>query len=258
MEPDPERVAHEALTAFVRRSLVLIVFARQGERTPHHGSGTLIVGPSDRVGVLTAAHVVRPGDFISLVTTDEFHQDVVDEVVHAPDNVDVAIAFVRRSVAPAFRDSALALESIEFSTKRKIPQGSLLVAAGFPEQFTYDERHPTHGWLQHRFVDVLNPTSDFKHDHRFISIRWKQGTVTGETFPFEDLGVPRETPIQFKKPSGLSGGPVYRVRTTQKGVLWSPTSDATLVGIAIEFVSRRELALPWWRWSQWVRNVMSK
>jgi hypothetical protein len=188
MQPDPERVAHEALTAFARRSLLLIVFARQGERTLDHGSGTLIVGPSGRVGVLTAAHVVRPGDLVSLVTIDEFHQDVVDEVVPAPNNVDVAIAFVRQSVGPALRERALALESIEFSTERQIPKGALLVAAGFPEQFTYDERHPTHGWLQHRFVDILNPTSDFKHDHRFISIGWKQGTVTGKTFPFEDLG----------------------------------------------------------------------
>ena len=56
----------------------------------------------------------------------------------------------------------------------------------------------------------------------------------------------------------VSGGPVYRVRTTQTGVLWSPTSDATLVGIATEFVNRRELALPWWRWSKWVGDVMAK
>jgi hypothetical protein len=193
---------------------------------------------------------------VSLVTTDEFHQDVVDEVVHAPNNLDIAIAFVRKSVAPALRKSALALESIESSNERQIPQGAMLVAAGFPKPFTHDERHPLHGWLQHRFVDILNPTSDFNHDHRFISIGWKQGTVTGETFPFEDLGVPRETPIQFRKPSGLSGGPVYRVRSTQKGVLWSPTSDAALVGVATEFVNRRELALPWWRWSQWVRDLM--
>src|SRR5689334_22530035 len=59
-----------------------------------------------------------------------------------------------------------------------------------------------------------------------------------------------------EEPNGLSGGPVYYIRPTRAGSPWSPSSDATLIGIATEFTKRRELALPWWRWSEWVREAL--
>jgi hypothetical protein len=240
--------ARAAVTSFVTRSLVLLVFTRQGERTPYHGSGSLVLARSGRVAVLTAAHVVRPGDFVSVVTQAEFIEDAVDEVIHAQ-GLDIAIAFVRDTISSRVRELAISMERIETSDERRLAKGSQLVAAGFPEQFTYDARHPEHGWLQHRFADILHYTSEFDHDDQAISIAWKQGQITGNSFPFDDLGVPRDQTVQFKKPSGLSGGPVYHVRSPRKGLLWSPTSDATLIGIAAEFTNRRELAIPWWRWS---------
>lgn len=206
--------------------------------------------------MLTAGHLVRTGDLISLVTETEFVQDAVDEVVHAPGRLDVAITFLRSSASSQLLHYALPLERIEQRSERRIPEGSMLIAAGFPEQFTYDAHHPD-GPVQHRFADILNYTSDFTHDDRTISIAWKQGQVTGDSFPYDDLEVPRDRAIQFKKPTGLSGGPVYLVRTTRKETLWSPSGDATLIGVATEFtVNRREQALPWWRWSQWVMDML--
>jgi hypothetical protein len=257
VKQDPEPAAREALTSFVRRSLVLLIFARQGERTAHHGSGTIVIGGSGRVAVLTAAHVVKPGDLVSLVTTDEFLENVVVEVKQAPNGIDVALAFVEGSTSAVLRKHALGIESIESSAQRIVAPGTLLLTAGFPKQFTYDAHHPSRGSLQHRFADIINYTTDFKHDNRFISIAWKQGALTGQTFPHDDLGVRRGETIQLKKPVGLSGGPVYRVRTTQKDMLWSPTSDATLVGVASEFTNRRELAVPWWHWAHWVTEMLS-
>lgn len=256
MIKDPEAHARIALTAFVRRSLVLVVFARQGERTPHHGSGTLVVGGSRRIGILTAGHLVQAGDLISLVTTGAFVQDAVDEVVHAPERLDVALAFLRESVSSQLRQHALPVDRLEQQSERRIHEGSMLIAAGFPEQFTYDAHHPS-GTVQHRFADILNYTSDFTHDDRTISIAWKQGQITGDAFPYDDLAVPRDRAIQFRKPTGLSGGPVYLVRATREDMLWSPSGDATLIGVATEFtVNRREQALPWWRWSNWVADML--
>ncbi|MGE0551595.1 MAG: serine protease [Kofleriaceae bacterium] len=244
------------MTTHVMRSLVLIVFARQGERTPYHGSGTLVLGPSGRLAILTAAHVVQPGDLVSLVTREGFVQDTVDEVVHAPERLDIALAFVREPLASSLRGLAIGPDRFETSTARTIPNGAQLVAAGFPEQFTFDARHPTHGWLQHRFVDIFHYTTDFNHDDRNISIVWESGHVIGDSFPYDELEVPRDAKVQFKKPNGLSGGPVYYIRSTRAGSLWSPSADATLIGIATEFTNRRELALPWWRWSDWVREAL--
>jgi hypothetical protein len=251
-----ERHAREAVTTHVMRSLVLIVFARQGERTPYHGSGTLMVGRSGRVAVLTAAHVVQPGDLVSLVTREAFVQDAVVDVVHAPGSLDIALAFVRDPIAGSLRGLAIGPDRLETSTARTIPKGAQLVAAGFPEQFTFDARHPDHGWLQHRFVDIFHYTSEFNHDDRNISIVWESGHVTGDSFPYDELDVPRDTKVQFKKPNGLSGGPVYHIRSTRAGSLWSPSSDATLIGVATSFTNRRELALPWWRWADWVREAL--
>lgn len=253
---DAEKQAIAAVTAFVRRSLVLLIFARQGQRTAHHGSGSLVMASSGRVGVLTAAHVVSPGDLVSLVTQDEFLQDAVDEVIHAP-GLDIAIAFVRDTTRRRVRDHAIALDRIEMSAERRLAKGSQLVMAGFPAQFAYDAQHPHRGWLQHRFTDILHYTSDHDHDDKVISIAWKQGQITGYEFPLDDIGVPREQAIPLKKPRGLSGGPVYQIRSTRKGVLWSPANDVSLVGIATEYTNRRELALPWWRWSSWVREVLA-
>jgi hypothetical protein len=251
-----ERHAREAMTAHVMRSLVLLVFARQGERTPHHGSGTFVVGRSGRLAVLTAAHVVQPGDLVSLVTREAFVEDAIEDVVHPPGGLDIALAFVRDRIAGSLRALAIGPDRLEASGARTIPKGAQLVAAGFPEQFTFDARHPNHGWLQHRFVDIFHYTTEFKHDDRNISIAWKSGHVIGDSFPYEELDVPRNTRVQFKKPNGLSGGPVYHIRSSSADSLWSPSSDATLIGIATSFTNRRELALPWWRWVDWVRDVL--
>lgn len=214
-----------------------------------------MVGRNGRVGILTAAHVVRPGDMVSLVTQHEFVQDAVETVEHAPGGLDVAIAFVRDRIASEFINVALSTSQLETRPERHVPRASLLVAAGFPEQFTYDARHPA-GWIQHRFVDILNFTSDFGHDHRFISIGWKDGEIVGHEFPFDDLGVPRGEKIPFRKPDGISGGPVYLIGTTRKDEIWAPSADASLIGVAIEYKSQRELALPWWRWSSWVLRML--
>jgi hypothetical protein len=192
---------------------------------------------------------------VSLVSQDAFLQDAVETVVHAPGGLDVAIAFVRDHVASKFVEVALPTSQLENRPERRIPTGSLLVAAGFPEQFTYDAHHPA-GWVQHRFVDILNYTSDFRHDHRFISIGWKEGEMVGHDFPFDEVGVPRGATIPLKKPTGLSGGPVFLIRATRKNEIWSLGADASLIGVSIEFKNRRELALPWWRWASWVQETM--
>jgi hypothetical protein len=248
-------IAHEMVRALVRRSLVLLTFSRQGERTPHHGSGTLLIGRGGRVGVLSAAHVVRPGDTVSLVTQHELLEDAVERVEHASDGLDIALAFVRNRTARRLVDLALPTTQLETRAECCIARGSLLVVGGFPAQFTYDVRH-SGGCIQHRFVDMVNFSTDFGHDDRLISIRWKDGEFTGHEFPFEDLGVPRGRKIPLQKPSGVSGGPVFLIRRTRKNEIWAPNSDVTLVGVAIEYKDQRELALPWWRWSSWATQML--
>jgi len=247
-----EEAARFAVTAFVRRSLVLIVFTRQGTRSTAHASGTLIAGSDGRLGVLTAKHCINPGELITLASNEGLVEDCVEEV-HHHDKVDIAVAILRPKVATIWAHLALRLSQVEIQPERRLSPGHLLVMGGFPNQFRRDVVL-SHNARIDRFVPIVQFTSDYGHDSRSISIRWKHGVISGSEFPFDDLGVPRRTQIPLRKPTGMSGGPLFRVTPTRRGTLWSPESDMHLIGVAYAFSAHREQAVPWWHWSSWLHS----
>ncbi len=251
---EADRQARAAVRARVRQALVLITFGQPGTRTSFHGSGTLIAGADGRVWVLTAKHVVEdPSEPLAIVTlTGAFHH-AAERRVPAPGrrrSQDVALVLLSERVGAQVHASALPPHQLEDSEAHQIDEDDVLLVAGFPVGFRHDarataERGPV---TLDRFTEFLRWTSGHRHDHELISLPWPQGEIAWTGVDASRLAQTSAA----RKPSGLSGGPVLRVARTRPGSLWSPTNDLRLIGVATEFASSRELAVPWWCWRDWL------
>lgn len=256
---DAEKAATWKVRTFVERSVVLLTDTPQGVRSRHPASGTLIRSASGAVGVLTAAHALPSTNEALTVHVEQgvFIEDAIEHCLRHPDaEVDVGIAKVREDVANALRARALTLQSIELSRVHRVEAASQLVVAGFPQQFQEDAELDE-GVIEHRFAGFIYWSRTHGHDDRLLSIKWREGfTVDRETVaPHPLLRRPPDQPLPLKKPRGISGGPVFRVRSNT-AAQFSPENDVHLIGVAIEFDKESERAAPWWRWERWVSAWM--
>jgi hypothetical protein len=250
---EQDAAAKAKVSAFVQRSLVLLTDTPYGIRAEHPASGLLLRLRSGRVAVLTAAHTLPEEAPVNLHGAEnKLYEDAVVGVAMHPTD-DVGLGLVRRELQAHLAGFAMDLDQVECSNVRRIEQGARLLAAGFPSQFTQnipiaDDR------VEHRFTALLKYTAMHNHDHRRLSIDWREGYPIDRAgpSPHKALDVPAGSPVYLKKPSGLSGGPVFRVSvaTTVEG--FDPKTHCRLVGIAVEFKDQRQLAVPWWVWSDWL------
>ena len=56
----------------------------------------------------------------------------------------------------------------------------------------------------------------------------------------------------MKKPSGISGGAAWSWRKPAPDELWVPSTALRVVGVPHEFTNGRQLAVPIWRWRDWL------
>lgn len=176
-------------------------------------SGTLVRLRSGLTAVLTAKHVLPDACPVGLLTDGGVYDDAVDLVSEHPSrDVDVALGLLRPDIGRELCGQALPFDQIEQSPMHRIERGCPLVAAGFPSQFTSDERIADNV-IEHRFVALLKYTAIHGANHRHVSLDWRTA------YPIPRAGGPAHAalavepggPVHLEKPIGLSGGPVYRI-----------------------------------------------
>jgi hypothetical protein len=246
-----ESSAQKASEYFVRRVMVLVV--RKTKVACSHGSGVFIVGPSKKVAVLTAQHVAVGTGRLGLTFNGHTVGDAITKTISAPQKLDIALMMVHPDVASEVlaQDNAIPLSALDSCDHQDtLGKGTQLVVGGFPIQYQYQAGSQT------RNIDIVCFAKSAGCDGTRLSFDWSTVEVRGDSFPAAQLNIYPETRFEQTKPSGLSGAPVFRAIQPQNGEIWVPHTAMRLAAIAVEFKSRRELAIPVWCWRTWVQEML--
>lgn len=251
---EKDEQAKAMVSAFVDRSLVLLTDTPVGVRSKHPASGVLLRTPGGHAVVLTAAHALPECPPINVCMNAGFFFDAVEGVAQHPvRDVDVAVALLRPDAASQLLPFAHTFDQVESSPDHRVERDAPLVAGGFPDQFTTDAL-VSESLVEHRFTAIVRFTKRHGHDRRRLSLDWTAGYPIdrGRSPAHAAFDVERGRPFHLKKPRGLSGGPIYRI-TPGPFESFDPSSHCKLIAVAVEYVNRRELAVPWWSWLAWLR-----
>ena len=246
-----EASAQKACEQFVRHVMVLV--ARRTASNISHGSGVFIVGPSKTVAVLTAQHVAVGDWRLGLTFNGHTVGDAIIETISAPRKLDIALMMVRADVASEVlaQNNAIPLSALDdCDHPTALQKGTPLVAGGFPIQYQVKVADQT------RNTDIVCFAQSVGCDRAHLSFDWSTVEVRCDSFPSAQLNIYPDTKFEQKAPSGLSGGPVFRAVPPQDHELWAPHVVLRLAAIAVKFNSRREIAIPVWRWRDWVHDAM--
>jgi hypothetical protein len=248
------KAAMDAARHYTRRGLVLIALRdqnRNGDNIIDHGSGTLLRGASGAVIALTAKHLVADTRSMSVMNPNGPNVRLREAQVteHATD--DVAAIHLEHA---EFASRAFELDVI--GDERTIAKGAQVVVCGFPKRFSGTDED-TKGPLQ-RYADMTHFGAVRGCDQRSISVDWRQAE-----FDDEAAGTLRRFGVQpglqpLNKPRGISGGAVWLWPETPSGrLVWAPVTRLHIIGMACEYTNGAELAVPVWRWRDWLLGLLA-
>jgi hypothetical protein len=255
------RAALEAIVDSVTSSLVGIMVGVPGAQPCWNGSGTLLRVCSDRYVVLTAAHVAQRDSNDAIknewhllrrglddVLTDFAEETFVHPAANCapPDDIDVAIMLVRRkynAALSAYEPRSIA--DVADPSDNQVSGNQILVAAGYPwEQKKFDpmEARSLHS-TYHSFPKLRPGCGSDGHPPRGLHMDWGDGA----------FDLVSEKPHVRPYPSGISGGPVWRLSNEKVEGLWAPTVLAKLVGVLVAYFKpnncqRAESVADWGAW----------
>lgn len=236
----------------LRNNIALVVVTRPNEPMSH-ATGVLVAGKRN-VLLLTAAHVVAATARRCLYAVDDQYPDFDAVIEFAPGDLDVAAIILKSAVADVLRSKAVSASDMDdCSHPRELGKGTPLIVAGFPLQFSHEVTNQF-GNPQRRNTDIVAAIQSSGCDQRFVSFDWKGGQFDGDEFPFSKLGLSPGQHVPFKKPSGLSGAPVFRVDEQISGIM--SRTPLRLCAIASQFSNGREQAIPIWRWRNWIGGLL--
>jgi hypothetical protein len=245
-----DQQAREAAAAFIRRALGFIV--RRGERGELLGqaSGTLWLSARKTPVVLTCWHSVGNHGSFSIGTPQGPQIRLRDAVAAKHPTDDVAIIRL-----PAHELSTHALDASVLADAKTLTKNLGVVVAGFPDHLSFedsDERGRIQQLGMHTYFGITAGS-----DARSISIQWKEGVSSeADAAPFRHLGV--KAGLQpMKKPIGISGGAAWLWDRGEVDKLWTPTLFR-FVGVPYEFTNQRQLAVPVWRWRDWLLERLNE
>lgn len=213
-----------------------------------HGSGTVWRVPGRGALLLTAHHVVENH---SSFTLGNKHGEIRlrDATVLRAPTGDVAVVPLPRSDL-----DSCAFDPEELSEATTVAKGQQVMVLGYPESLKFVARD--------RLGEITNMSTHTYggfaagSSRDSLSIEWKVGESTEEQAqPFRHLGVkPGLQPLS--KPTGISGGGVWLIRK-QPGI-WTVEGAVRFVAVPHEYVSQRQLAVPVWRWRDWLLGRLNE
>lgn len=169
--------------------------------------------------------------------------------------VDVALVTLKPELHELLRPVAAGLESI--AADDSIGETDVTYLVGFPSFLAFaDNRAPR----VHQMSMITYATGVKDHDkHGRLEIDWRDAIAGRQTREYPHLTITAGELMELGHPSGVSGGGVWRFKGAGKGELWSPTSDAKLIGIPVAYNERfTEYAETVLHWGSWVRAVAER
>jgi hypothetical protein len=239
----------EAVCTFLLSPTVGIVIPDQAGNPQDQGSGVLIESPSGRCVVLTAAHIAKYGKdrqlWLAHQSIPHGIEDFVTGVALHPDGLDVALLTVSDQVVRTIGNHSIPVDLVAQSVDEDTDFEDLLYVVGVPVALT---KRLTKKALQVKPViygtGVTDPLLD---DSGRICIEW-------------DLAIQQrgQEPYHMPLPDGVSGGPVWRLRST-KAKLWTARNFGKLVAVQSSFLkpAKTLYAEPAGKWSSWFHRILS-
>jgi hypothetical protein len=247
-----DKEAKRAVIQYTRRSLVFIALrGAKGELDQGHGSGTVWRAASGLPVVLTAKHVVDRHRSFTVGTTEGHDVRLRNASVIAHADQDLALLKM-----PDLSIVELAMTVSTLSDRTQVTKGEGLLVSGYPKQGCFMDEDAAGKIL--RMGDISYFTHAAGSDAGTLSMDWKESLTDEATAAlFKKTGM-KAGRNPMKKPSGLSGGAVWLWHKTEPGELWSPQVQVSMIGIPHEFANSRQLAIPVWRWKEWLRTSLEQ
>ncbi len=157
-------------------------------------------------------------------------------LAHAPDDLDVALAFLNDDLTAELANHCLDATAIDGTA---IAKTDTLMLVGVPQQTS---RGST-------CVIQCHSTRLRGRDRRDISVEWNEALLEGTPKHLETLGLDPSRRLYLKKPNGISGGGLWRV--VKPG-----TTSAQLVGVTYRWSPRAQLSVPADLWLPWLARTL--
>jgi hypothetical protein len=230
-----------AMHRYFSRSLVFIGYGpplgRGGPR--ENGSGTLIATPGGKIVVLSAKHILEdmPPDGFSLggqvLVSGGVHEPFVRHW-SCPDRkfeIDVALALLTDAAAESFRDAAVPLSMVARSDEDASCDSAYL--CGFPFDYrVYEVDHQAKFVSQNVSVFTYLTKVEGLDEKLRYRVTWTEGIPHSVTENMSALGVEEGKTFKHKRPSGISGGPLWKFDRVPPDQIWSPSVASRLIGVA--------------------------
>lgn len=251
-----EENAARLAQAFFRKPLALVFNVGANGRIVNQGSGTLVRAASGRAVVLTAAHLLSDGMRGAVFGDTEAFDDAIADVRLMP-RVDVAIAVLRDNARP-LDDLAIDPNLIAEGATASVRKNDTVDVIGFPETVRVRVPDPDRGRMVWRHGDMLHRTVVAGSNRDVISIVWREGDIMeGSSAIYDSAGFKIGTRVNQKKPSGISGGAVWKQLRADDEV-WTASKVFRMIAIPHEFKYGKQLAIPATRWLPWLREQLAE
>lgn len=261
-----QKQAWSAVLEYIQASLVAIVDGPPNEPKfkRHSGSGTLVRTPANKIIVLSADHVLKDvGAGFSLGA--EGIKTIGDPFAaiwkHPDATVDVAVALLQPRAAEACGQQAINWQSIAAAGDDWV-EGEPAIVCGFPVDYRVERVDEVRKVVTQSYVPVAYTTLVHGTDNAGrYKLAWGDAFARDDDrnplLPVFDIK-PGEL-FQQKRPTGVSGGPLWRLRPLDTREIWSASRAADIIGICESWDEESIAFCPSTRvWGPWFREVIAQ
>ncbi|HKO46865.1 MAG TPA: hypothetical protein VJV79_04040 [Polyangiaceae bacterium] len=260
--------AWRAIYDFTQRCLVFIVDGpiNEDKFASPNGSGTLFLTPGGNTVVLTAAHVLNdpPGGYSlggMANNVRAVHNPFTKSWKHpsGQDGVDVAVALLTDEAAQVFAKGAISVDAVAAPNVELEPTDPTVIC-GYLEKLRTQKLDHANKIKYQGFVALSYNTRVVGFDEKRgrYKMAWDEGIADHDPEGmFKVFGFEKGTTFKQPIPSGVSGGPLWRLTGVKLDRVWSASSAATIIGVceswdteAIEFCPSVRV------WADWFRETI--
>jgi hypothetical protein len=224
------------------------------------GSGLVLRTPRGRTVVLTARHNFDdlPQSGMSIGGRVSVADALGPRWEHPNPEVDIAITGLKPDAEQMLSVLAVPTSVVAASSDTAFTRENPMILCGFPALYRRtlprDAKTADHEFSCMSYATTVEP--DLDSEGRYLA-EWKEGALT-EKDPVLPAIKPGET-FEIVHPRGISGGPLWRFRSTPEGQLWSPEAKGMIVGIATDYRERtsRQLCPSVAVWGDWFSETVA-
>jgi hypothetical protein len=243
---------------------VTVALSPRHDPASSFGTGILLQNDCGVPFLLTARHLLDDGAWQPIKTLvqgmDRELRDIGDAVYFAPglrgdERIDVAVVRLRPQFHDLLRPGAAGLEVL--ADDASVAPTDTVFLTGYPRFLAF----PDPGRPRDFFVPSIFyvTTVEGFTENGLLKVYWRDAEMGFDAPPFPHLDVQPGKVMRLGDAKGISGGGLWRVRVPGPDKVWSPSSHAKLIGIAVAWNTvDTEFAESASGWAGWVRDVASR